>query len=239
MKKPRVDTSKKIFYIRNPFTESLQFIELFNFYKADLEITDGGYTWCIRTKQQPKRIKKVSTDIIPNCVDGEIKAKGTIMTVVRNPFEIVVRIWLYISQKNSISFPDFVKMFCDKKPFPFSTPFPIALCKEFLFGQLFDRHGVCKPQIIIRGEYDIKAVDVLLEMWSFGKVGRFRQQHIGGEIDYKSYYTPELREMIEKKCSIELKAFGYTFDGAINTEPFVEIPKTLYNPITKEAKYVE
>ena len=39
--------------------------------------------------------------------------------------------------------------------------------------------------------------------------------------DYRSFYTDELRELVEEKCKFELALFEYDFDGPTNNDAFI------------------
>ena len=40
--------------------------------------------------------------------------------------------------------------------------------------------------------------------------------------NYKNYYTPELRKLVEQKCARELSLFGYNFDGPTDDRVLIE-----------------
>jgi len=61
---------------------------------------------------------------------------------------------------------------------------------------------------------------------ALGRVGVTHDQPVhkvnptrGRSADYRSYYTPELRTIVEAAYAEEMDVFGYTFDGLVSQEP--------------------
>lgn len=46
--------------------------------------------------------------------------------------------------------------------------------------------------------------------------------------NYKEFYTSEMIELVNQKCSRELKMFGYTFDGPVDQVGLMVKPKFKY-----------
>ena len=64
----------------------------------------------------------------------------------------------------------------------------------------------------------------------FVGVGKTRKQR-----DYRSFYTDELRELVEAKCLAELALFEYNFDGPLNSNWYIDPASIFYHPITTAA----
>jgi len=131
------------------------------------------------------------------------------------------------------SFDDFIKKFCDPG-FPWAQVLDAE--RYFLFHQLFTDTGECGVDIILRNERLNEATATFLEK-TVAETGsaadeirleaRINESKKRKRKDYRSYYTDELRELVELKCNAELILFGYDFDGSTNDALYVD-PRTLY-----------
>ena len=183
------------------------------------------------------------------------------LSVCRNPFDMLVSIYhhhnpgarfvnldhhnpgvplgnAYINLIHGIkSFDDFIKKFCDPG-FPWAQVLDAE--RYFLFHQLFTNTGECGVDLILRNERLNEAAADILEKTVPGS------QHAADEIrlearineskkrkkkDYRSYYTDELRELVEFACGAELALFEYDFDGPINDALYMNPQTLFYSPI--------
>jgi len=140
------------------------------------------------------------------------------------------------------SFDEYIKKYCDPD-FPFVDPDT----RTFFFHTMFQVDGSCGVDIIIRNEMLNSAVGKIVSLHSRfrGKEEEVRQEILQESIinasparekkDYRSYYTDELRELVEKKCDAELMLFEYDFDGPINDYEFINPDGLFYHVMTLTA----
>ena len=121
------------------------------------------------------------------------------------------------------SFDEFIKKFCEP-----NFKWHHGLRRRNLFYQMFHRDGACGVDVIMRNEKLTGATQALLielgyiDRSHLFKGGAERSNKTSGKKDYRSFYTDELREMIEKKCAAELALFEYNFDGPVNDDSFID-----------------
>ncbi|MEE3233435.1 MAG: sulfotransferase family 2 domain-containing protein [Candidatus Latescibacterota bacterium] len=122
------------------------------------------------------------------------------------------------------SFEDFIKKFCDPD-FPFTSR--LGDIRYMMFNQMFHWGGTCGIDYIIRNEsLPSGTFKVLKQIGAFENIsqenaalaeinglGRINVSRKRKKKDYRSYYTDELRELVEVKCDAELTLFEYDFDG--------------------------
>ena len=182
------------------------------------------------------------------------------LSVCRNPFDMLVSIYhhhnpdarfvnldhhnpevplgnAYINLIHGIkSFDDFIKKFCDPG-FPWAQVLDAE--RYFLFHQLFTNTGECGVDLILRNERLNEAAADVLEKTIPGTgaadeirlEARINESKKRKKRDYRSYYTDELRELVEFACGAELALFEYDFDGPINDTLYVDPPTLFYSPI--------
>jgi len=130
------------------------------------------------------------------------------------------------------SFEEFIKYFCDPD-FPFTNH--IGDMRRFLFYQMFDNDGHCAVDIIIRNECLHSAATQMIGGWKRQPVDlNKKRENVSSDRkkrDYRSYYTDELRELVERKCMAELLLFGYNFDGPIDESEFIDPASLFYCPL--------
>ena len=142
-------------------------------------------------------------------------------STVRNPFSLLVS-WYFHRFGNQIgldgcvsifkmkSFEDFIKKFCD-------VDFGWLSCRQktrnFIFWQMFDRDH-CMVDYVLRNEYLDEALSDFCSKFDI-KPNLGRKVNVSEHKDYRTYYTDELRELVNKKCKKELNIFSYNFDGPI------------------------
>jgi len=122
--------------------------------------------------------------------------------------------WGFINLIHNIrTFDEFIKLFCDP-----AFSWTHVRFRDFLFYQMFYGSGKCGADFIFRQERLHEATRAFLQFGGYipegheidGKrenVSRMKKR------DYRLYYTDELRELVEKKCALELSLFNYNFDG--------------------------
>ena len=171
-----------------------------------------------------------------------------VFAVVRNPFDLLLSMYRYgfpyrrprpdkpNRELDAIGFPfpsfgDFVKAYCDPE-----YPWIIAPHHRFLFFQLFDDDGGCVPHVLLRTERLDEGLTRLLAPFGIQPIvspDRVNASRGSDEPDYRSFYTDELRRLVEKKCRRELEAFGYSFDGDDGSTVIDQVG-VRYNPHTDE-----
>ena len=183
------------------------------------------------------------------------------VTIVRNPFDYLVSCYHYqpgdneslgllkyvpgggptgYGNVNAIhgisSFEEYIKKFCDPT---FQWTQEVSETRYNLFYHMFLNNGNCGVDVIFKNERLSEGTDQLLKSEGYVKegvdimsrpkigVGKARKQK-----DYRSFYTDELRELVEGKCFAELQLFEYNFDGS-TTDHITVDPQTLfYHPVT-------
>jgi hypothetical protein len=149
--------------------------------------------------------------------------------VVRNPFDMLLsyyshsrtaqqnkkgayRGWMACNSIHRFkTFEEFIKAYCNPK---FKWHMPIM--KEFLFSQLFTQTGNCVPKYIIRYERLQEGLDFLIKEYRINYSDRKRKNISNKslkELDYKKVYTDNMKNLVAKKCAVELEMFNYNFDG--------------------------
>ncbi len=136
------------------------------------------------------------------------------------------------------SFKHFVYRWCDEK-----LPCVQDRLRKFLFYQLFNQEGKPEVDIVIRNEYLTSALPQFLQSYgyisqeqydSIMRIPRVNVSPATRNECWRTYYTDELREMIEEKCSHELNMFGYNFDGptscqnALWNDAFIDVTGMVY-----------
>jgi len=137
------------------------------------------------------------------------------------------------------SFEEYVQKFCDPF-FPWFGANDHDEQRYMLFWQMFNHDGFCGVDTIIRQEcLNTGAAEMLLRLGHIDKnsaeainasgkenVGVFRNKR-----DYRTFYTDDMREAVERKFKAELLLFGYNFDGPTDDSPFVDPGSLFYHPI--------
>ena len=146
------------------------------------------------------------------------------------------------------SFEDFIKKWCDDT-FPFTNTSPIqsttegislAEANRFLYYQLFHANGECGVDVILRNERLAEGTAQFLLDHGYVDTNitsqlKNRGRHDDGrsvrkDRDYRSYYTDELRELVEECHLAELKLFEYNFDGPTTDNLFIDPKSVIYVP---------
>ena len=146
------------------------------------------------------------------------------------------------------SFEDFIKKWCDEM-FPFTNTSPnqsttesisLAEANRFLYYQLFHANGECGVDVILRNEslaegtsrflldYGYVDTDVTTQLQNRGRHDDGRSAR--KDRDYRTYYTDELRELVEVCHLAELKLFEYDFDGPTTDNLFIDPKSVVYVP---------
>ena len=133
---------------------------------------------------------------------------------------------------NFRSFDEFIKKFCDHD-FPLAQDFEDM--KSFLFHQMFDNDGHCAVDVIMRNECLYSAttemVNSLKGTSAVLNKKRVNVSQLRKKKDHRSYYTDELRELVERKCMAEMLLFEYNFDGPTNENEFIDPNTMFYCPV--------
>ena len=174
---------------------------------------------------------------------------STKVSICRNPFEILVSYythdwgrddhaslagldenhpigWDGINAVHGIkSFDGFIKRFCDP-----GFRWLHAARQHHLFFQLFEMNtGKCGVDIIFRQERLFEGVSFFLDHYEYCDIAKLEEHRNKRsnetprkKKDYRSYYTDQLRELVEVKCAEELNQFQYNFDGSTTDELYVD-----------------
>lgn len=164
------------------------------------------------------------------------QSKPFIFTIVRNPFDLLVSYYEHVGRKygatgwagcnefhNFKSFEQFIRAYCNPK-----YEWHIPLLQRMLFSQLFDNKGNCVPNLIIKLEHREAGIKALAKHTGITLSSK-RVNTNSSKPHYTSYYSPELRRLVEQKCSYELDLFGYNFEGSTG-EHFIYQPSFKWLP---------
>lgn len=150
---------------------------------------------------------------------GKENPDAVSFSVVRNPFELLVSMYYhgdggyadYPARFNLPNFDSFVRWFCINNPNGgFGDP--------FFFGQILFR-GCCTVDVVYKfEEQDATLADLSRRIGKklvipenvYKNTSRRRPK---GGLD--TFYTPELRRLVEERYKDDLAMFGYTFDGPV------------------------
>lgn len=176
-----------------------------------------------------------TTPFFPCYVDSQLYKEAFIsFSVIRNPFDLLASYYLHLtgsSKKKGVddgwanvntyhgfkSFEEFITFYCLEPPEKWHVP-DLSRC---LFTQLFDHDRKPRVDYVIYFERMGLGISELKNLLngkaSRGKVKETNLPKINvskrkKKGKYKTWYTPELVEMVEKKCEFELSKFGYGFD---------------------------
>jgi len=114
------------------------------------------------------------------------------------------------------SFEDFIKKWCDDD---FVWEWKYSESRHFLFHQMFAASGWSGVNVILRNEDLAKGTYMLLKGTGYGdhpEILESEKLHATAarkKRDYRSFYTDELRCLVERKHESELLCFDYNFDG--------------------------
>jgi hypothetical protein len=171
------------------------------------------------------------------------------VSICRNPFDYLVSFYHHhnpirssygapsgCNDVNTIhgfrSFEEFIKKFCDPG-FPFAQEFDEV--RAFLFYQMFDDTGRCGVDVIFKNEQLHSATELFISSTKRSPIVLNKRRENTSKLrekkDYRSYYTDELRELVELKCAAELMLFGYDFDGSPQNPLFVDPDSLFYYPV--------
>jgi|TARA_R110002020_G_scaffold332719_2_gene548145 hypothetical protein len=154
------------------------------------------------------------------------------IATVRNPFDLLVSIYFhggdvgigrsagfgYVNQVLDFkSFEEFVTYYCENGDYS-KVPHILPLKDEFLFQPLLDNGNII-PDVVIKMEQLNQGCTSILQGFGIHRVdstidhntSQYRPK--GPEGDYKNFYTPKLKEMVEKRVKRDLELFNYTFEG--------------------------
>ena len=134
------------------------------------------------------------------------------------------------------SFDEFIKKFCDSR-----FKWHHGLRRNNLFYQMFDHQGHSGVDVVMRNESLTSAIQILLTELGYINhdslfIGGAEKSNVTeGKKDYRSFYTDELRELVEKKCAPELQLFEYNFDGPTNDNAFIDPASIWYHQKSRVA----
>lgn len=177
-----------------------------------------------------------------------LNPKNLKFAVVRNPFDQYVSSYLITKEErsSSLTFEDFIKEVCDPGFTP-STEFgeSFFISRKFLFYQIFDDFGDCHCDILLRRESLNDGLEIVCNKLGIpgnimgstekppGEWGERRIRQGREKRDFRTYYTDSLVDIVAKKRSREINAFGYSFENS-NYNTIIDPSKIRY--INKEDK---
>ena len=122
------------------------------------------------------------------------------------------------------SFDGFIKRYCDPDFKWWHVP-----RKRHLFFQMFEASGKCGVNVILRHERMYEGLSFFLTHYDYCGISALeKHKHRESNAtthknkDYRSYYTDELRGLVETKCAEELQQYHYNFDGSTTDDVYVD-----------------
>jgi hypothetical protein len=183
-------------------------------------------------------------------------------SIIRNPFDMLCSYYhhYYAQDHNGWggcnqlhdfnSFEDFIRGYCSSEISGFNSltknhfsGWHMPIMQNFLYAQMFDGAGKCHVDFLIRYENMVEGLKKMNERFGltfdhdkYDTVfdNSWRSNQSKKNKNYKEYYTPELIELIEEKCSRELSLFGYNFNGPLDSNTFLDPSEIKYNPLTNK-----
>ena len=151
------------------------------------------------------------------------RARCTVFTVVRNPFDLLVSMYSfgfpywaprYARQHQRIEWPfrsfrDFVRRLCQWDDYPWIVPAQ----RKSLFFQLFDDDGTFLPDHVLRQENLSTGIAELAGIIGVEARPPEKRVNVSRTAHYGDYYDDELVALVERRFGGDLEAFGYRFDG--------------------------
>tara|TARA_Y100000593_G_scaffold24586_1_gene49039 strand:+ start:57 stop:698 length:642 start_codon:yes stop_codon:yes gene_type:complete len=154
------------------------------------------------------------------------------IATVRNPFDLLVSIYFHggdvgigrsagFGYVNKIlgfkSFDEFVTYYCENGDYS-EVPHLLPLKDEFLFQPLLDNGNII-PDVVIKMEELDQGCTQLLKGFGIEKIplevdsniSQYRPKGSAG--NYKNFYSPKIKEMVEKRVKRDLELFNYSFEG--------------------------
>ena len=136
-------------------------------------------------------------------------------SVLRNPFDWLVSYYNHKKSNHSgwancnvihgfKSFEEFVKFYCNE-----DNIWHVPTVHKFMTAMVFDHEGVCKSEAFI---YYETMNESLKQLFPSIKPTGFKKS----KNNYKSFYTQDMIDMVSEKFKIELKMYGYDFNGRTN-----------------------
>jgi len=166
------------------------------------------------------------------------KNEKFVFTNIRNPFDLLCSYYFHGDSLKPInqychsgwasanyshqlkSFEDFIFAYCDDD---FNWHYP--LLKQNLFAQMFNKNGECVADACLKCESLQDAFDeihhegfphkVMLPIFPTKKVNKSYRK-LG--TDYRVHYSDKMIDLVNNKCSNELKMFNYDFDGSTSDD---------------------
>ncbi len=175
------------------------------------------------------------------------------ISIIRNPFDLLCSYYFHNHKVSDVpehfrsgwaavnnihnfsSFKEFIVSYCN-----LDFEWHVPSLKNFLFSQLFDKHGQCVSDIILKYEYIDTAKEILEEVLKNPFSKKYENKSSNKIKNYKEYYDDEMIKLVEKKCSRELKYFNYNFDGSTEYEPIIiNYKKINYNLYTDKIEEIK
>ena len=161
--------------------------------------------------------------------------------IIRNPFDLLASYyfhgnelaaddkyshsgWAAVNYTHKFkTFEEFIKGYCSS-----DLKWHVPLLKQFLYSQMFDETDKCVPDLILKYEY---LNESLVELRKIGIHLHRERKNVSARKtkNYKEYYTPELIDLVTKKCARELETFRYNFDNTLDKSYFILPQKLRYS----------
>lgn len=156
-----------------------------------------------------------------------------VFSTVRNPYDWLVSFYSFLNKKGSYEyeitqkgFEYYIKTLSERE-----DKWPN---KKFIFFQLFSTSGNFLCDWVNRTETLDNDMCDFAKKYNF-KYQKKERQRIGKHMNYKTYYTDELIEIVQNTWKRELDLYGYNFDGC-NLEQAI-IKKDIDPKLKSQMKY--
>jgi hypothetical protein len=161
--------------------------------------------------------------------------------IIRNPFDLLASYyfhgdemktdgkyshsgWAAVNYTHKFeTFDEFIQGYCSSY-----LKWHVPLLKQFMYSQMFDDTDKCVPDLILKYEYLNESL-VELKKLSINLNRPKKNVSVRKTKNYKEYYTPELIDLVTKKCARELETFRYNFDNTLDKSYFILPEKLRYS----------
>jgi hypothetical protein len=162
-------------------------------------------TYLYRALEFPEHVTAIT---VKRCLPADLYSAAFKFAFVRNPFDRLVSRYAYLV--NNVRHRDHRRVM-RMKDFEDFIHWEIRRNKICQHPYVTDSQG--KLIIDFVGRYENLHRDFGIVCSRLGLVAELPHTNVSGHTDYRTYYTPKTRELVERHCTYDLKLFSYDFDG--------------------------
>lgn len=189
----------------------------FAFYKSQNNFSQfikqcDGFGRVLRAGSSNERIKEhMSGDLVRELIGSKFFDQSTVVTNIRNPWDALVSSYKWKHQKDgNVSFPEYLERALKVKNNG------LSFAQEYLFYPYLKGVGWRVSQVVVFEDL-ANSIDRLVSIFdarhpSFSQAGLY-EKRMGGDRDYRAWYTDALAERVQNHFSCFLKCFPYEYDS--------------------------